>query len=127
MNIVSIYNYFLADSLESLSRIPLENQLKECLGLKIAVVDMCGVISKYLYKFIECDVFIAYSLDDKDIEILNVYDVVYIAVNELQYVYTLKPFLKIVCVNNRIQRIEAVNCLKKNIEEIVDDALFEQC
>lgn len=109
MTVISIYNYFLTDCLESLSKIPLENQLKECLGLKIAVVDTCGLISKYFYKFVDCDVFITQNFDDNSIEILNSYDIVYIAANELKYIPIFKPFLKIICSNNQIKWIEAVN------------------
>lgn len=106
MAIVSIYEYFLAESLKCLSKIPLENQLKECLGLRILVLDYCGAVSKYFYKFVDCDVFAIQDPNELPQDLLDLYDVVYVAANELQYVPVPKPCLKIVCAKNRIQRVE---------------------
>lgn len=108
MEIVSIYDYFLAESLEHLSRLPLENQLKECLGLRILVLDFCGTVSKYLYKFGECDVFVVKNTSEDVFKLLNDYDVVYAATTELQSVALPKPYLRIVCRFDRMHRVEAI-------------------
>ncbi|ELA42900.1 uncharacterized protein VICG_00215 [Vittaforma corneae ATCC 50505] len=112
MTVISIYDYFLVESLKCLSKIPLENQLKECIGLRILVLDYCGVVSKYFYKFADCDVFAIQDSSEPAPDLLDLYDVVYVAANELQHVSVPKPCLKIVCTRSQIQRIEVAGHIK---------------
>lgn len=105
MPIFSIYDYYLDDSIVSLSKIPLENQLKECIGLKVGVFDMCGTLGKYIHKFVDCDLYAVLDTIEDVSEIVCKYDIVYVAARELQYICVPRPYMKIVCQRDSIQSV----------------------
>ncbi|KAM0680861.1 hypothetical protein GINT2_001135 [Glugoides intestinalis] len=106
MTIFSVYDYFIADCLVQLTRIPIENQLKECLGLKVAVLDYCGIMSTCFNKFTECDVYVVKNIKENVMNSLKEYDIIYVATNELQFVTLEMPHLRIICKRAKILRVE---------------------
>lgn len=105
MTICSVYDYFIADSFLQLTRIPIENQLKECLGLKVAVLDYCGIMSTCFNKFAECDVYLVKNIKENVMNSLKDYDIIYVATTELQFIALERPHLRIICKRSKILRV----------------------
>lgn len=103
---IDIYDYFIEDCLRELAKMPLEHQLKELCSLRVLVLDYCGMISKCLCKFNNCDIFL---LDESNEDVRNVvarYEAVYILMYELQPVFAAFPCIKVICSKNKISRTE---------------------
>lgn len=104
--IYSIYDYYLEQSLKNLSEIPFEDQLKECSGLNVVVLDYCGISSKYIHEFGNWDVYLVIDqLEDVTECIIN-YDVVYVLANESQYISMCRPYLKVIFEKNKLEKVE---------------------
>lgn len=104
MIIYSIYDYYLEHSLRDLSEIPFENQLNECTDLKIVILDYCGISSKYISKFRNCDIYLVTDQFENTSECIINYDVVYVLADESQSIFLCKPYLKIICEKNRLAK-----------------------
>lgn len=109
-NLQNIYQYFIHDYLEKLSKIPLENQLNELTGRRILVLDFCGMISKYHFKFKGCDIFLVNNISEvyhiaNTSDFFEKYDVIYILKSELQEIYLRIPAIYLICYRNRISKI----------------------
>lgn len=108
-NIISIYDYFIEDFLETLSRLPLEYQFKELFGRKILVLDFCGMISKYKNKFKDADVYLAQKSDAYRsglAKMVQSYDIVYVLKYELQEVFLPFPTIEVSFLKGRIIKTE---------------------
>lgn len=103
---IDIYNYFIEDCLRELAKVPLESQLRELRPLKTLVLDYCGMISKYLCKFKNCDIYLLDSDDEDACDKATHYEAVYVLVYELQPVFVTFPCIKVICCENRISRTE---------------------
>lgn len=101
-DLLSIYDYFITDFLKALNKLPLENQLMECRGSKVLILDYCGMSSKLFNLFVDCDVFLIENANENVFEICKIYDVVYILTYQLQSVAVEWPAIKIICYKNKI-------------------------
>lgn len=109
----SVYDYFIVDALKELAKIPLELQLKECIGMKILVLDYCGITSTHLGKFADCDVFVVENAQQNVDFLCEQYDLVYAVAYELQHVYVSRPHLIIVVARGKIKFVVLGNGIRE--------------
>lgn len=109
-NIVSIYDYFICDYLESISKLPLKFQFKELYSRKILALDFCGMICKYINIFNDADIFLVEDSDMSNFDefraLYESYDVIYILKYELQDIILPFPVIEIIFYKNKLNNIQ---------------------
>lgn len=118
--ILSIYQFFIEDFLQTLNALPLENQLVSLQeegpqACGILVLDFCGMTAKLHNLFQGCDLFLVdqYEVDIPDgneqnsredlLNLIDKYDVVYSLVYLLQPInFITWPGITVICSKNKV-------------------------
>lgn len=84
--IKSLFSFYYDSAMANIAGMRLSAQLRELAGLKVALLDYCGMASRHARPFRDVDarIFLIESVAEDVVTVLSDYDVVYVMAHETQ-------------------------------------------